>query len=179
MVLSAADKTNVKGVFSKIGGHAEEYGAETLERMFITYPQTKTYFPHFDLQHGSAQIKAHGKKVAGALVEAANHIDDISGALSKLSDLHAQKLRVDPVNFKVSVWEGATNLTPLLHPLPTPATPSPHPLAHCLLLPFQLLGHCFLVVVAIHNPSLLTPEVHASLDKFLCAVATVLTAKYR
>lgn len=32
MVLSANDKTNVKGVFGKIGGHAEEYGSETLER---------------------------------------------------------------------------------------------------------------------------------------------------
>ncbi|NXA41587.1 HBA protein, partial [Eudromia elegans] len=151
MVLSAGDKSNVKGVMSKIAGHVEQYGAETLERqprsslphrMFCTYPQTKTYFPHFDLHHGSAQIKAHGKKVVSALIEAANHIDDIAGALSKLSDLHAQKLRVDPVNFK-------------------------------------LLGQCFLVVMAIHHPSALTPEVHASLDKFLCAVGTVLTAKYR
>nr|pir hemoglobin alpha-E chain - chicken (fragments) [Gallus gallus] len=81
-VLSAADKNNVKGIFTKIAGHAEEYGAETLERMFTTYPPTKTYF--------------------------------------------------DPVNFK-------------------------------------LLGQCFLVVVAIHHPAALTPEVHASLDKFLCA----------
>lgn len=32
MVLSAADKTNVKSAFSKIGGQADEYGAETLER---------------------------------------------------------------------------------------------------------------------------------------------------
>uniref|UniRef100_A0A0N9HHD7 Alpha-globin subunit A n=1 Tax=Troglodytes aedon TaxID=58211 RepID=A0A0N9HHD7_TROAE len=142
MVLSAADKANVKAAFGKIGGQAEEYGADALERMFTTYPQTKTYFPHFDLGKGSAQVKGHGKKVAAALVEAANHIDDIAGALSKLSDLHAQKLRVDPVNFK-------------------------------------LLGQCFLVVVATRNPSLLTPEVHASLDKFLCAVGTVLTAKYR
>ncbi|NXE90803.1 HBA protein, partial [Menura novaehollandiae] len=142
MVLSASDKANVKAVFTKIGGQAEEFGAETLHRMFHAYPQTKTYFPHFDMGKGSAQIKSHGKKVAAALVEAANHIDDIAGALSKLSDLHAQKLRVDPVNFK-------------------------------------LLGHCFLVVVASHNPALLTPEVHASLDKFLCAVGTVLTAKYR
>ncbi|NXL73636.1 HBA protein, partial [Leptocoma aspasia] len=142
MVLSAADKSNVKAVFSKIGGHADEYGADALERMFVTYPQTKTYFPHFDLGKGSAQVKGHGKKVAGALVEAVNHIDDLAGALSKLSDLHAQKLRVDPVNFK-------------------------------------LLGQCFLVTVATRNPSLLTPEVHASLDKFLCAVGTVLTAKYR
>nr|ALG02734.1 alpha-globin subunit A [Troglodytes aedon]ALG02735.1 alpha-globin subunit A [Troglodytes aedon]ALG02770.1 alpha-globin subunit A [Troglodytes aedon]ALG02773.1 alpha-globin subunit A [Troglodytes aedon]ALG02775.1 alpha-globin subunit A [Troglodytes aedon] len=142
MVLSAADKANVKLAFCKIGGQAEEYGADALERMFTTYPQTKTYFPHFDLGKGSAQVKGHGKKVAAALVEAANNIDDIAGALSKLSDLHAQKLRVDPVNFK-------------------------------------LLGQCFLVVVATRNPSLLTPEVHASLDKFLCAVGTVLTAKYR
>lgn len=76
--------------------------------MFAAYPQTKTYFPHFDLGKESAQVKGHGKKVAAALVEAANNIDDIAGALSKLSDLHAQKLRVDPVNFKVSVWEGVT-----------------------------------------------------------------------
>ncbi|OWK55399.1 Hemoglobin subunit alpha-A [Lonchura striata] len=142
MVLSAGDKSNVKAVFGKIGGQADEYGADALERMFATYPQTKTYFPHFDLGKGSAQVKAHGKKVAAALVEAANNVDDLAGALSKLSDLHAQKLRVDPVNFK-------------------------------------LLGQCFLVVVATRNPSLLTPEVHASLDKFLCAVGTVLTAKYR
>ncbi|NXX39047.1 HBA protein, partial [Tricholaema leucomelas] len=142
MVLSASDKTNVKGIFAKIGGQADEYGAETLARMFTTYPQTKTYFPHFDVSAGSAQVKAHGKKVAGALIEAVNHIDDIAGALSKLSDLHAQKLRVDPVNFK-------------------------------------LLGQCFLVVVAIHQAAALTPEVHASLDKFLCAVGNVLTAKYR
>ncbi|KFO82157.1 hemoglobin subunit alpha [Cuculus canorus] len=142
MVLSAADKTNVKGIFTKIGGHGDDYGAETLDRMFTVYPQTKTYFPHFDVSHGSAQIKAHGKKVVAALVEAVNHIDDIAGALSKLSDLHAHKLRVDPANFK-------------------------------------LLGQCFLVVVGIHHPAALTPEVHASLDKFLCAVSTVLTAKYR
>uniref|UniRef100_A0A2S1TFI1 Hemoglobin subunit alpha-A n=3 Tax=Parus TaxID=9154 RepID=A0A2S1TFI1_PARMJ len=142
MVLSAADKSNVKAAFGKIGGQADEYGADALERMFAAYPQTKTYFPHFDLNKGSAQVKGHGKKVAAALVEAANNIDDIAGALSKLSDLHAQKLRVDPVNFK-------------------------------------LLGQCFLVAVATRNPSLLTPEVHASLDKFLCAVGTVLTAKYR
>ncbi|NXE77951.1 HBA protein, partial [Cochlearius cochlearius] len=142
MVLSSCDKTNVKTVFGKVNAHLAELGKETLQRLFTAHPQTKTYFPHFDLSPDSAQVKEHGKKVAAALAEAANHIDDIAGALSKLSDLHAQKLRVDPVNFK-------------------------------------LLGHCFLVVVAIHHPTILTPEVHASLDKFLCAVATVLTAKYR
>ncbi|KAM7151586.1 hemoglobin subunit alpha-A-like [Macrochelys suwanniensis] len=142
MVLTACDKVNVKAVWDKVSGHVEDYGAETLERMFCVYPTTKTYFPHFDLHHGSAQIRCHGKKVLNALGEAVAHIDDFSSALSKLSDLHAKNLRVDPVNFK-------------------------------------LLIHCFLVVVGIHHPGVLTPEVHVSLDKFLCAVASVLTSKYR
>lgn len=71
-------------------------------RMFLSFPTTKTYFPHFDLAHGSAQVKGHGKKVAEALTTAVGHLDDLPGALSALSDLHAYKLRVDPVNFKVS-----------------------------------------------------------------------------
>lgn len=70
----------------------------------MVYPTTKTYFPHFDVSHGSAQVKAHGKKVADALTTAVGHLDDLPGALSALSDLHAHKLRVDPVNFKV--WAG-------------------------------------------------------------------------
>lgn len=32
MVLSPADKTNVKSTWDKIGGHAGEYGGEALER---------------------------------------------------------------------------------------------------------------------------------------------------
>ncbi|CAO2642401.1 Hemoglobin subunit alpha [Lemmus lemmus] len=100
MVLSGDDKTNIKNAWGKIGGHAAEYGAEALERMFVVYPTTKTYFPHFDVSHGSAQVKGHGKKVADALTTAVEHLDDLPGALSALSDLHAHKLRVDPVNFK-------------------------------------------------------------------------------
>jgi len=147
--------------------------------MFTTYPPTKTYFPHFDLSHGSAQIKGHGKKVVAALIEAANHIDDIAGTLSKLSDLHAHKLRVDPVNFKVSVWEGATRPAPTAAPSWAMRPPLASPPRSSSPFALQLLGQCFLVVVAIHHPAALTPEVHASLDKFLCAVGTVLTAKYR
>nr|AGT37235.1 hemoglobin alpha chain [Ochotona collaris]AGT37236.1 hemoglobin alpha chain [Ochotona collaris] len=142
MVLSPADKANVKAAWGKVGGHAGEYGAEALERMFLSFPTTKTYFPHFDMSHGSAQVKAHGKKVADALTQAVDHLDDLPGALSALSDLHAHKLRVDPVNF-------------------------------------QLLAHCLLVTLANHHPNEFTPAVHASLDKFLASVSTVLTSKYR
>nr|AJQ22270.1 alpha-globin [Peromyscus maniculatus] len=142
MVLSADDKANIKAAWGKIGGHGAEYGAEALERMFGSFPTTKTYFPHFDVSHGSAQVKAHGAKVAGALATAASHLDDLPAALSALSDLHAHKLRVDPVNFK-------------------------------------LLSHCLLVTLAAHRPADFTPAVHASLDKFLASVSTVLTSKYR
>nr|AJQ22472.1 alpha-globin [Peromyscus maniculatus]AJQ22473.1 alpha-globin [Peromyscus maniculatus] len=142
MVLSAEDKANVKTAWSKIGGHGADYGAEALERMFSSFPTTKTYFPHFDVSHGSAQVKGHGAKVADALATAAGHLDDLPAALSALSDLHAHKLRVDPVNFK-------------------------------------LLSHCLLVTLAAHLPSDFTPAVHASLDKFLASVSTVLTSKYR
>ncbi|XP_012587178.1 PREDICTED: hemoglobin, alpha 2 [Condylura cristata] len=86
--------------------------------------------------------QGHGKKVADALTNAVNHLDDLPGALSALSDLHAHKLRVDPVNFK-------------------------------------LLSHCLLVTLACHHPSDISPAVHASLDKFLATVSTVLTSKYR
>ena len=75
-------------------------------RMFLSFPTTKTYFPHFDLSHGSAQVKGHGEKVAAALTKAVGHLDDLPGTLSDLSDLHAHKLRVDPVNFKVSSRAG-------------------------------------------------------------------------
>ncbi|XP_011375036.1 hemoglobin subunit alpha [Pteropus vampyrus] len=142
MVLSSTDKSNVKAAWDKVGGNVGEYGAEALERMFLSFPTTKTYFPHFDLAHGSSQVKAHGKKVGDALTNAVGHIDDLPGALSALSDLHAYKLRVDPVNFK-------------------------------------LLSHCLLVTLASHLPSDFTPAVHASLDKFLASVSTVLTSKYR
>nr|ADJ17353.1 hemoglobin subunit alpha 1 [Scalopus aquaticus] len=101
MVLYDTDKSNIKAAWQKVGTHAGEYGGEALERMFDCFPTTKTYFPHFDLKPGSAQVKAHGSKVAEALTKAVDHLDDLPGALNVLSDLHAHKLRVDPVNFKL------------------------------------------------------------------------------
>ncbi|XP_027701267.1 hemoglobin subunit alpha-like [Vombatus ursinus] len=142
MVLSAADKTNVKAVWDKVGGSAGAFSTEALERTFCSFPTTKTYFHHFDLSHGSAQVKAHGEKIGNALTQAVGHMDDLPGILSKLSDLHAHKLRVDPVNFK-------------------------------------LLSHCLLVTLASHFGKEFSPEKHASLDKFLSSVSTVLTSKYR
>ncbi|XP_063154929.1 hemoglobin subunit alpha-A-like [Candoia aspera] len=101
MVLSDEDKTRVRNLWSTVSKNPETYGAEALCRMFLAHPTTKTYFPHFDHSPGSSDLKAHGRKVIDALTEAVNNLDDVAGALSRISDLHAQKLRVDPVNFKM------------------------------------------------------------------------------
>ncbi|TEA29083.1 hypothetical protein DBR06_SOUSAS10510039 [Sousa chinensis] len=162
MVLSPADKTNVKGTWSKIGNHSAEYGAEALE-------STKTYFSHFDLGHGSAQIKGHGKKVADALTKAVGHIDNLPDALSELSDLHAHKLRVDPVNFKL--LSHCLLVTLALH-LPADFTPSVHASLDKFLA--SLLVHCLLVTLARHYPGDFSPSLQASLNKFLSHVISAL-----
>nr|P02006.1 RecName: Full=Hemoglobin subunit alpha-D; AltName: Full=Alpha-D-globin; AltName: Full=Component CII; AltName: Full=Hemoglobin alpha-D chain [Phrynops hilarii] len=100
-MLSADEKQLILHAWEKVHTHQEDFGAEALERMFTVYPQTKTYFHHFDLHHGSEQIRRHGKKVVVALENAVHHMDNLSAALCKLSDLHAYNLRVDPVNFKL------------------------------------------------------------------------------
>ncbi|XP_077172395.1 hemoglobin subunit alpha-like [Paroedura picta] len=100
MTLTDNDKAHVKSIWAHVCSHPEEFGAEALYRMFVAYPTSKTYFPHYDMHAGSEQIRAHGKKVVTALSDAVAHLDNIGGALAKLSDLHAQKLRVDPVNFR-------------------------------------------------------------------------------
>ena len=46
-------------------------------------------------------MKKHGGVIVRKIGEAVGHIDDLTGALSSLSELHAFKLRVDPVNFKL------------------------------------------------------------------------------
>nr|AJA37806.1 hemoglobin subunit alpha-D [Diglossa brunneiventris]APA23866.1 alpha-globin D subunit [Diglossa brunneiventris]APA23867.1 alpha-globin D subunit [Diglossa brunneiventris] len=99
-MLTAEDKKLIQQIWGKLGGAEEEIGAEALSRMFCSYPPTKTYFPHFDLSPGSDQIRGHGKKVVAALSTAIKNIDNLSQALSELSNLHAYNLRVDPVNFK-------------------------------------------------------------------------------
>ncbi|XP_003417851.3 hemoglobin subunit theta-1 [Loxodonta africana] len=101
MALSAAEQAAVRALWRKLGDNVDVYTTEALERTFFVFSSTKTYFPHFDLSPGSAQVKAHSKKVADVLTHAVHHLDDLPRALSALSDLHAHKLRVDPVNFKL------------------------------------------------------------------------------
>ncbi|XP_062036162.1 hemoglobin subunit zeta-like [Lepus europaeus] len=101
MSLTKSERTIIMSLWDKVSSQAEAIGTEALERLFLSFPQTKTYFPHFDLHAGSAQLRAHGAKVAAALGDAVKNIDNLAGALSKLSELHAYVLRVDPVNFRL------------------------------------------------------------------------------
>ncbi|KAG9477142.1 hypothetical protein GDO78_002507 [Eleutherodactylus coqui] len=101
MPLSTSERAHVQSIWGKIAPQVNELGGEALERMFLSFPQTKTYFPHLDLSHGSADLKNHGGKVLKALGNAASHLDDLHGNLSSLSDLHAYNLRVDPGNFRL------------------------------------------------------------------------------
>ncbi|XP_017658120.1 hemoglobin subunit theta-1 isoform X3 [Nannospalax galili] len=102
MALSETERWMVHALWKKIGSNLGIYVTEALERTFLAFPSTKTYFPHLNLSPGSTQVKTHGQKVADALNLAADHLDDLPGALSALSDLHAHKLRVDPANFQAS-----------------------------------------------------------------------------
>ncbi|XP_070604726.1 hemoglobin subunit alpha-A-like [Erythrolamprus reginae] len=125
-------------------------------RLVLVYPATKTYFHHFDLSPGSSDLKSHGKKVIDALTEAVNNLDDLPGAFSKLSDLPAHKLRVDPVNFKL--------------------------LGHCLeqcAAAHWLKNTGLEVTIAAHNGGPLKAEVILSFDKFLEVVSKVLSSQYR
>ncbi|EPY85330.1 hemoglobin subunit zeta [Camelus ferus] len=60
MSLTKAERTIVVSMWGKIATQADVIGMEALERLFSSFPQTKTYFPHFDLHPGSAQLRAHG-----------------------------------------------------------------------------------------------------------------------
>lgn len=91
------------------GAHLTSHSSQ---RTFLAFPSTKTYFAHLDLSPGSAQVKAHGQKVADALTLAVDHLDDLPRALSALSDLHAHKLQVNPANFKVSKCGGGWTFSP-------------------------------------------------------------------
>ncbi|XP_061455248.1 hemoglobin subunit alpha-D-like [Rhineura floridana] len=101
MVLTAEDRKLIQASWGKLSSEMDDLGGEALTRLFQAHPQTKTYFPHFDLSPGSNDIHRHGQKVFKALDGAVKHLDNIRGPLAELSDLHAYNLRVDPINFKL------------------------------------------------------------------------------
>ncbi|XP_015227490.1 PREDICTED: hemoglobin embryonic subunit alpha-like [Cyprinodon variegatus] len=100
--LTAKDKKAVKDFWEKISPNAAAIGADALGRMLVVYPQTKTYFSHWnDLSPGSAPVKKHGATVMAGVGDAVAKIENLTAGLLDLSELHAFTLRVDPANFKI------------------------------------------------------------------------------
>ncbi|XP_076025731.1 hemoglobin subunit alpha-D-like [Genypterus blacodes] len=69
--------------------------------MFVTIPGSKTYFAHLDISPRSPHLLSHGKKIVLAIAEGAKDISQLTVTLGPLQTLHAYKLRIDPVNFKL------------------------------------------------------------------------------
>ncbi|CAH2285612.1 hemoglobin subunit beta-2-like [Pelobates cultripes] len=98
------EKATIVSVFGKVD--LEHDGGDALGRLLLVNPWTQRYFSSFgDLSNASAiagnsKVQAHGKKVLGAINNAAHHLDTIKTTLHDLSDDHANKLYVDPENFR-------------------------------------------------------------------------------
>ncbi|XP_071389545.1 hemoglobin embryonic subunit alpha-like [Centroberyx affinis] len=102
MSLTAKDKAVVKGFFNKFPGKIDDIGTDALSRTLAVYPQTKTYFAHWkDLSPGAPMVRKHGITIMRGVMEAVGKMDDLTGGLLTLSELHAFMLRVDPANFKI------------------------------------------------------------------------------
>nr|QLJ83456.1 hemoglobin subunit betaA [Damaliscus pygargus phillipsi] len=104
-MLTAEEKAAVTGFWGKV--NVGEVGAEALGRLLVVYPWTQRFFEHFgDLSSADAvmnnpKVKAHGKKVLDSFSNGMKHLDDLKGTFSSLSELHCDKLHVDPENFRL------------------------------------------------------------------------------
>ncbi|NP_001162320.1 hemoglobin subunit gamma-2 [Papio anubis] len=99
------DKATITSLWGKV--NVEDAGGETLGRLLVVYPWTQRFFDSFgNLSSASAimgnpKVKAHGKKVLTSLGDAVKNLDDLKGTFAQLSELHCDKLHVDPENFRL------------------------------------------------------------------------------
>ncbi|XP_044785373.1 hemoglobin subunit epsilon-1-like [Bubalus bubalis] len=103
---TAEEKAAITGLRGKV--NAEEAGGEALGRLLVVYPLIHRFFDSFgNLSSASAimgnpKVKAHGKKVLTSFGEAMKNLDNLKGAFAELSELHCDKLHVDPENFRMT-----------------------------------------------------------------------------
>uniref|UniRef100_A0A8C5SHN4 Globin domain-containing protein n=1 Tax=Laticauda laticaudata TaxID=8630 RepID=A0A8C5SHN4_LATLA len=102
---TAEEKNAISSIWSKVD--VAQVGGEALGRLLIVYPWTQRFFSSFgNLSNAAAiqsnaQVKAHGKKVFIAFGDAVKNPEAVKETFAKLSELHCEKLHVDPVNFKL------------------------------------------------------------------------------
>ncbi|XP_067100929.1 hemoglobin subunit alpha-D-like [Osmerus mordax] len=100
-MLSKYEKELISEIWEKLTPVASEIGADALFRMFTTFPGSKTYFAHLNINHRSPHLLSHGKDIVLAIAEGARDISSLTVTLAPLQTLHAYQLRIDPINFKV------------------------------------------------------------------------------
>lgn len=148
------------------------------DRVLIVYPWTERYFGTFgDIATATAvmnncKVAAHGKVVLNALGHAVKNLDNIKSTYAALSQLHCEKLQVDPDNFRVG------------HTCPLNVSAiRPHPGSldsGCSVFWFcpQLLADCITITVACKFRSALDPQIQATWQKFLSAVVDAMCSQY-
>ncbi|KAM6951848.1 hemoglobin subunit beta-like [Aplochiton taeniatus] len=100
---TAEERSIISEIFSKLD--YDDVGPKCLSRCLIVYPWTQRYFGGFgNLYNAEAilsnpMIAAHGITVLHGLDRALNNMDDIKNTYTQLSELHSEKLHVDPTNF--------------------------------------------------------------------------------
>ncbi|KAF0877310.1 HBE protein, partial [Crocuta crocuta] len=166
---TAEEKAAITSLWGKV--NVEEAGGEALGRLLVVYPWTQRFFDNFgnlsstSAIMGNPKVKAHGKKVLTSFGDAIKNMDNLKGAFAKLSELHCDKLHVDPENFRVS----SENV-------------------HVLFFTFHfglimeveslLLGNVLVIILATHFGKEFTPDVQAMWQKLVAGVATALAHKY-
>ncbi|XP_024430476.1 hemoglobin subunit epsilon-2 [Desmodus rotundus] len=102
---TAEEKAAVASLWAKV--NVDVVGGEILGRLLVVYPWTQRFFDNFgNLSSetaimGNPKVKAHGKKVLTSFGNAVKHMEDLKGTFSQLSELHCDRLHVDPENFKL------------------------------------------------------------------------------
>lgn len=99
------ERAFIREIFSKL--KYEDVGPKALCRALIVYPWTQRYFSHFgnlynaDAIMGNPEVIRHGAVVMHGLDMALKDMNNIKSNYADLSELHSEKLHVDPDNFKL------------------------------------------------------------------------------
>ncbi|XP_049636447.1 hemoglobin subunit epsilon-like [Suncus etruscus] len=102
---TSEEKNAVTSLWCKL--NLDEAGGETLGRLLCVYPWTQRFFDSFgnlsscSAIMGNPKVKAHGKNVLTSFGEAVKDMENLKSTFAKLSELHCDKLHVDPENFKL------------------------------------------------------------------------------
>ncbi|XP_068193345.1 hemoglobin subunit beta-2-like isoform X1 [Antennarius striatus] len=153
----------------------EEVGPAALSRCLVVYPWTQRYFGNFGNLYNAVAIATnpniakHGITILHGLDRAVKNMDNIKDTYTELSELHSEKLHVDPDNFRVNwidcviiIFIDCFNVNVKCFPT----------------LVLQLLSDCLTIVLASRLGSAFTGDVQAAFQKFMGVVVSALGRQY-